>query len=90
LVVPLSFFVIGKLIEDRKIPLPGLTLTCIALVSIGLFPGLPAIMRTPALAQIFGFSMPMYGLLGLALTTSMSRERVKPDSPWLGAAVANH
>jgi MFS family permease len=71
LTVPLSFLVVRRILLAEPMPLRWLVLGGSALVSIGLWPGLPAALHTSATMQVLGFSWPLYGLFAIALVGSL-------------------
>lgn len=74
LMVPMTFMVLKRFLRREAVPLPLLVLISLAIADIGLIPGLPPALHASAVSQIFGFSLPMYGLVALALVGWRSHE----------------
>ena len=76
LMVPFVFLAIQKIIKTAPIRLSHwIVLWSFVPVTVGLWPGLPPVFRTSSLAQVLGYSWPLYGLLAIALIgASQSRK----------------
>jgi hypothetical protein len=73
LLIPFTFLVAKQLIDRNPIPSRVIVLPALAILGIGLWPGLPSVLHASMVAQTLGFSWPMYALLILVCVSYWGR-----------------